>query len=622
MIINEEKGENISMQKTLVFKLLGLLVLALSVIGVMVFFALSNLGQQAEDNSFVSVTLKVEREIDVLQKEVIRRYNNDEQVAIESVERLDEEFHYYVDKVTSDELYADNEVIGSNLENIHRTIHQLEAVFQNQEKIEMSDESFKLLTTDLISLTDYLEDNKGIFVLRVRDTTSRVSRIINGVGLVSVGFAVLIYFLLIKRIIYPLRKITKTISGNVESYVTDEIDYDVDDELGLLVRHYNQTIAQMNSLQEINVKINQFVDFHESVEFVYKNFKRFIPYNRIGVSVIADHGTKVRAVELMTDGKVELGSNYSIDLESTSLGKLAKSREVRIINDLEAYYASRPTSESTAKILQEGIKSSLTLPLCVADECIGFLFFSSNQKDVYNQRHVGFLRIVADHLAITIQKSFRHDDLILTTINGFAKLVESRDSDTGNHVDRMKSYCELLARLAFKDSRFSGIVNEKILFTISRYSALHDIGKIAIPDAILLKNGKLTKEEFDVIKTHPVIGGDILKDMGKKSNRLGTDIFKEAIEIVRYHHEKYDGTGYPEGLKGNQIPIVARIVAIGDVFDALSSKRVYKNEIGFEKSMEILAEGSGKHFDPALIDIIMENKDELYKLYLQFHSND
>ncbi len=301
---------------------------------------------------------------------------------------------------------------------------------------------------------------------------------------------------------------------------------------------------------------------------------------------------------------------------------MARSRNVRIINDLESYYKERPGSDSTSKILSEGIQSSLTAPLCVGDECIGFLFFSSVQKNVYYQSHVGFLKLVADHLAISIQKSFRHEDLILSTINGFATLVESRDTDTGDHIDRMKSYCELIAKLAYEDGRFEGVINEKILFNISRYSALHDVGKIAIPDKILLKNGKLTPEEFDIIKTHPLIGAEILEEMGKSSNRIGNDIFREAIEIVKYHHEKYDGKGYPEGLKGKEIPIVARIVAIGDVLDALTSKRVYKDKINFDESFEILLAGQGNHFDPDLMDIVQRNKDLFYKLYVSFPIND
>lgn len=617
-----KKVRTVKLQESLAMRLLSILVVGLIIIGLTVSTALSELKNQGVDNSFVSSTLKVERAVDTLQRDVLNSYNNDVRLQDNQLENLMTTFQSYKGKIEEDEDYKNNIKVIDNAETIRATLESVENNIELINEPKTRERAFKLLTVNTMVMTDLLEENKAVFVLRVRQTTKRVSKTINLVGMVSGGFILFLCGFIVYGIIRPLRKITGSIKGHAESYRTEEIDYKSQNELGILVGHYNQTAAQINSLLNINIKINELVDFHEVIEFVYNNFHRFIPYNRIGVSVITDHGSKVRAVELMTDGKIELGSNYIIDIDKTSLGELARTREVRILNDLETYYKHRPTSDSTSKILDEGIRSSLTVPLCVGEECIGFLFFSSVQKNVYNQSHVGFLKLVADHLAISIQKSFRHEDLILSTINGFATLVESRDADTGDHIDRMKSYCELVAKLAFEDGRFDGVINEKILFTISRYSALHDIGKIAIPDAILLKNGKLTTDEFEIIKTHPVIGAEILEEMGKSSKRIGNDIFREAIEIVKYHHEKYDGLGYPNGLIGKEIPIVARIVAIGDVLDALTSKRVYKDEFGFEESFAILLEGQGKHFDPELIDIVMKNREMFYELYETFQKND
>lgn len=607
------------LRQSLAMRLLSILIVGLVIIGLTVLAALTELKNQGADNSYVSSTLRVERAADALQGSILNSYNNDVKLQTHQLENLMTSYQAYYKKIMTDEDYSKNVEVMTNVESIEGILENIEKNILLINIPQTQGKAFKLLTDNTMVLRDLLEDNKAIFVLRVRATTKRVSTAINRVGIVSVSFIIFLSAFIIYGIIRPLRKISGTIKGHADSYKPEEIDYKSQNEIGFLVDHYNQTAAQMNSLLNINIKINEFVDFHEVIEFVYNNFARFIPYNRIGVAVITEHGSKVRAVELMTDGKVELGSNYVIDMDETSLGSLAKSKNVRIINDLEHYYKKRPTSDSTNKILEEGIQSSLTAPLCVGDECIGFLFFSSTQKDVYNQSHVGFLKLVADHLAISIQKSFRHEDLILSTINGFATLVESRDPDTGDHVDRMKSYCDLVAKLAFEDGRFKDIINEKILFTISRYSALHDIGKIAIPDAILLKNGKLTKDEFDIIKTHPVIGAEILEEMGSSSNRIGNDIFREAIEIVKYHHEKYDGKGYPEGLQGKNIPIVARIVAIGDVLDALTSKRVYKDKMGFEESFAILVDGKGKHFDPDLIEIVLDNKEKFYNMYTTFH---
>ncbi len=210
-------------------------------------------------------------------------------------------------------------MIQDHLSTFESTLSSMEknAVYLNV--YEKRESAFKKLTNNTMVMRDLLEENKIFFVSRVRETTKRVSTAINLVGIFSGTFILYLCGFIIYGIIRPLRNITQTIQNHAEGYNPEEIDYKSKNELGLLVNHYNQTVAQINSLLSINIKINEFVDFHEVIEFVYNNFQRFIPYNRIGVSVITDHGTKVRAVELMTDGKVELGSNYTIDINETSL---------------------------------------------------------------------------------------------------------------------------------------------------------------------------------------------------------------------------------------------------------------------------------------------------------------
>ena len=173
------------------------------------------------------------------------------------------------------------------------------------------------------------------------------------------------------------------------------------------------------------------------------------------------------------------------------------------------------------------------------------------------------------------------------------KASEYRDLETGMHIKRMSHYSALLGKLWGMDEK-----EEKLLL----YSSpLHDIGKIGIPDAILLKPGKLTDSEFEMMKQHAPIGGLMLDD----GDRF--PIIKAGKVIASQHHEKYDGTGYPRGLKDDEIHIYAKIVAIADVFDALSSKRVYKDAFPLEKTLAILEDGRGSHFDPKLIDLFFEN---------------
>lgn len=608
-------------RSTLSTRLFSILLSGLLVIIFGVSATLTTLDKQKADNSYVSKTLRLERDLDDLQRLAITQYNENLIADLEEVNTLKSNLETYSTAILEQKKFRENQQIISNLENLDYHMLNIEKIVMTIQDETLDKETFKELTNEAIEMVNLLEDNKALFIIDVRKTTKQLSQRVSILGSMLALFMIVIYGSILRYVIIPLRKISKTINAHSEDYKMVEIDYESETELGTLVRGYNERVAQFNTLQQINIKVNTFVEFHEVIEYVYHHFKRFVPYNRIGVSVITDNGQKVRAVELMTDGKIELGDNYVIDIDETSLGKLAKERRVRIINDLEAYYEEHPTSQSTETILKEGIRSSLTVPLYVREDCIGFLFLSSVEKQVYNESHVGFLRIVADHLAIAIENSFRHEDLILSTINGFAKLVESRDADTGDHVDRMKSYCDLIARLAYENELFRGEVDEKTLFTVSRYSQLHDIGKIGIPDDILLKPAKLTTDEFEVIKTHPLIGTEILEEMSVSASKSSNNIFKGATEIVKYHHEKYDGSGYPDGLKGKSIPIVARIVAVGDVLDALSSKRVYKDKFGFDESFRILEEGRGKHFDPDLIDLVIANKDKFFQLYAQFYSN-
>jgi putative two-component system response regulator len=187
----------------------------------------------------------------------------------------------------------------------------------------------------------------------------------------------------------------------------------------------------------------------------------------------------------------------------------------------------------------------------------------------------------------------------LDTIHRLSLAAEYKDEDTGEHLARMSNYSALLAeKLGLADKQVQDI----------RYAApMHDIGKIGIPDAILLKKGRLTAEEFDVIKTHTTIGGEILA-------RSDAAILQLAETIARTHHEKWNGTGYPAGLAGEQIPIEGRIVALADVFDALTSKRPYKEAYPLEKAVDIVQKDSGSHFDPRVADAFLAHLDEVQEI--------
>jgi putative two-component system response regulator len=194
-----------------------------------------------------------------------------------------------------------------------------------------------------------------------------------------------------------------------------------------------------------------------------------------------------------------------------------------------------------------------------------------------------------------------------------ASLAETRDNETGNHIRRTQHYVKALALKLRGHSRFEQFLNDRSIDLLFKSAPLHDIGKVGIPDRILLKPGKLTPEEFEIMKTHTTLGRDAIE---QAERRLGTPVefLKVAKEIAYSHQEKWDGSGYPEGLAGDAIPVSARLMALADVYDALISRRVYKPPFPHEKALEIIAEGRGRHFDPDITDAFMDIHEEFRRI--------
>lgn len=188
-------------------------------------------------------------------------------------------------------------------------------------------------------------------------------------------------------------------------------------------------------------------------------------------------------------------------------------------------------------------------------------------------------------------------------------LAESRDPETGNHIRRTQLYVQLLAEKLVDHPRFSDYLTPERITLLFKAAPLHDIGKVGIPDAILLKPGKLTDEEFETMKLHTVYGRDAIAAAEKKLTEP-SEFLTVAKEIAYSHQEKWDGSGYPEATSGDDIPISARLMAIADVYDALISRRVYKPPFPHEKAIAIMAEGRGSHFDPDMLDAFLEISEE------------
>lgn len=190
------------------------------------------------------------------------------------------------------------------------------------------------------------------------------------------------------------------------------------------------------------------------------------------------------------------------------------------------------------------------------------------------------------------------------TIGAMASLAETRDNETGNHIRRTQNYVKLLAEELLSRGHYPDEITPQSIELLYKSAPLHDIGKVGIPDSVLLKPGKLTDEEFELMKFHTTLGRAVLLTV-EDSIDFQCDFLQTAKEIAYSHQEKWDGSGYPEGLSQEQIPLSARLMAIADVYDALISERVYKPAFSHEKAVQIITDGSGSHFEPLLVDIFV-----------------
>lgn len=255
-------------------------------------------------------------------------------------------------------------------------------------------------------------------------------------------------------------------------------------------------------------------------------------------------------------------------------------------------YITKPISPP---IVQERVKTHLFLKLARD--------FLENQNEILEEK----VRERTKELALTQD----------VTIHSMAVLAEYRDPETGGHIRRTQNYLRALAVHLQGHHKFGSFFDDATIETLYKSAPLHDIGKVGVPDNILLKPGKLTDEEFAVMKKHATYGRDAImaaeKMLGSESTFL-----RFAREIAYSHQEKWDGSGYPQGVKGEDIPISARLMAVADVYDALISKRVYKPPFTHQKAVDIISEGKGTHFDPDMVESFLEIADEFNKIAIKF----
>ncbi|MES9844765.1 MAG: two-component system response regulator [Candidatus Sedimenticola sp. PURPLELP] len=265
--------------------------------------------------------------------------------------------------------------------------------------------------------------------------------------------------------------------------------------------------------------------------------------------------------------------------------------------------------EDERKGLELGAVDYITKPYSPAIVCARVKTHLILKDTLDNLEHLVYLR--------TLQLQKTKD----ATVLALASLAETRDMETGNHIRRTQHYVRVLAERLQENPRYQNELTDEMVELFYKTAPLHDLGKVGIPDEVLLKPGRLTPEEFEVMKGHAALGRQSLLEAAEMMDG-DSSFFDVAGDIAANHHEKWDGSGYPNGLKGEKIPLAGRLMAVADVYDALISKRVYKAAMSHEEARAIILEGSGSHFCPDVVDVFRDLEDRFLQIAAEYKDED
>ncbi len=336
---------------------------------------------------------------------------------------------------------------------------------------------------------------------------------------------------------------------------------------------------------------------------------------RIAVALY-DSETAILKTYLHSSGEDNPIEHYQTHIDNApSLKHILEERRPRVINNMLTFEDN--SNKHTKRIGRQGYVASYTLPIFNNGVFFGFLFFNSYEKDVFTETVLNELDLYGHMISLMIINEISAINTLTAALKTTGHITHVRDPETGSHLDRMSRYSRLIANALADEYR----LDDDFIEHVYLFSPLHDIGKIAIPDEILLKNSSLTDDEMEIMKTHTTSGlqmiNDLLQNFGLE-NISHTDILRN---IILSHHEKMNGSGYPEKMAGEDIPLEARIVAVADIFDALTSRRPYKDAWSNQEAFKLLQEVSREELDTACVNALLQNKDQIIEIQRQFKEN-
>lgn len=359
--------------------------------------------------------------------------------------------------------------------------------------------------------------------------------------------------------------------------------------------------------------LDEALPLQERLVAAHKSLQEMFPFiSRIAIAIY-DPETDTLSTYMHSSGDKNPLDHYQASMsEAPSLKNILDQKLPRVINNAVTY--DDDSAEHTRRIGRAGYAASYTLPIFNEGVFIGFIFFNSDKRDVFDERVLRQMDPYAHLISLMIINELSSIKTLAAAISTTGRITHVRDPETGSHLDRMSRYSRLIARGLAKKFDLSDNYIEHIFM----FAPLHDIGKIGIPDSILLKPDKLNDAEMAIMKQHSKVGEGIINDLIESFGLQNFEHTEMLRNITAYHHEAIDGSGYPHGLRGESIPLEARIVAVADVFDALTSSRPYKDAWTNEHAVETLMSMAGKRLDADCVMALLTQMGEVLEIQKQF----
>lgn len=428
-------------------------------------------------------------------------------------------------------------------------------------------------------------------------------------GGLALLLVVLVMLVVQHRLITPLKATIKGFARVAQGDFGHQVAIESANEIGQMTEAFNLLTERINGIFRLTDRINQGHKLDDMLHFVHEEFQGFVPLDWVGVFYPTPDGGRLTLERHYSDNFSQIKNGASFD---------AKQGEMAIVANSLAPVALTLTPLNSPHLLEctlanVGLRSAVYMPI-LSSKHPAVMVFASKEPS-YCAEHVEFLANIGATISHVLEKTVVMENLVVAAVEGLAKLAESRDPETGDHLVRMALYSALVAEELGREGSYMAQITPAYVRDVFNFAPMHDIGKVGIADSVLLKPARLDPVERKEMERHPVIGGEVLRKSEAQVQALGHSVFQVGIEIAECHHEKFDGSGYPAGLKGQDIPLSARIIAAADVFDALTSKRPYKEAWSVEDALQAMQKDAGKHFDPEVIAAMFRVLPRMMEIY-------